>query len=722
MAHKKIFKSIAAVLFAGVFALLTPASLVPGACASVYAEGSGREIDGHAYVAESSDYRLYMSEEDLSLIIEDKKTGACMGSAISHDDGKNNASWLGAMRSAVVITMINGNDDTQQADLVNDNVTTRISKRFDGFDAEIYWTKYRFGLTLSVSISDEGLVAKIPDDSIIEEGPNYFIGTVAIYPYMGNSYLDEKEGYILVPDGNGALIYLDDKEGRFKSGFSGMIYGSDAGFEESNVTTLLKSRYNTISDANKVLAPVFGIAHTDDELAYLGIVEEGAARATIECIPNGVSVDYNRAFARFILRKTYTQPTSNNSTSGSLHIYESERSRSDLSVRYIFLSGDRADYSGMANAYREYLADRGAINKADSAYRTRIDFLGTERESWFLGTSAVVMTTVDDMKAILADLEGKGVDNLLVVYKGWQKGGLYDVPISSYSVESKLGGKAELTKLIKEQAEKGTEIYLYNNALLINPDEKNATFNVVKQINKRRYEEKTYKDVYERLLYLIPSRSGQLLDSFVKSYTAKGVSNLALAGICNTLFSYNYSGENHTRFETEAAYAETTDRIAAGTNLIAEQPFAYLWKNVNAFLDMPLYTSAYIFENESIPFLSMVLSGNIPVYAEYMNFEANKKEFFLKMIESGTYPSFYITKESSAELIYTNSSDIYSSEYETYKSVIAEYDGAFKEISKRTAGATLERHEILGGDRVMITYSNGVKILIDYNRMTYEVQ
>lgn len=36
---------------------------------------------------------------------------------------------------------------------------------------------------------------------------------------MGNSYLDDKAGYMLVPDGNGALIYLDDKEGRFKSGF-----------------------------------------------------------------------------------------------------------------------------------------------------------------------------------------------------------------------------------------------------------------------------------------------------------------------------------------------------------------------------------------------------------------------------------------------------------------------------------------------------------------------
>jgi homoserine trans-succinylase len=61
-----------------------------------------------------------------------------------------------------------------------------------------------------------------------------------------------------------------------------------------------------------------------------------------------------------------------------------------------------------------------------------------------------------------------------------------------------------------------------------------------------------------------------------------------------------------------------------------------------------------VYEDESIPFLSMVLKGVMPVYSEYVNFEANKQEFFLKMVETGTYPSFYITKESSANLIYTN--------------------------------------------------------------------
>ena len=336
MAHKRIAKIITSLLASALVLGLMQTSTLPFGLGLSVSEAA-TEINGHTFAAESAGYRLYMDESDLSLVVEDKETGAYMESSISHDDGKNNASWIGAMKSAVVLTMINGNDDTQQADLINDDVKKDIKYTDKGFTADLYWNKYRFGMTLEVEITDEGVTARIPDESIHEDGDSYYIGTIAIYPYMGNSYLDSKEGYILVPDGNGALIYLNDKEGRFKSGFSGMIYGNDIGFDESDVTTLLKDRYNTISDSEKVIAPVFGIAHTDDKIAYLGIVEEGEARASIECIPNGVSVDYNRAYAKFTLRKTYTQPTSNNSTAGSLHIFESERSHSDLKVRYIFI-------------------------------------------------------------------------------------------------------------------------------------------------------------------------------------------------------------------------------------------------------------------------------------------------------------------------------------------------------------------------------------------------
>lgn len=672
------------------------------------------EINGHRLIAENDNYALYMNEEYLSVIVLDKETGAYMESAVSYDDGKNNETWLAAMRSALVLTMVYGITDTQQVDLLTSEVTKDITYTEDGFSAKVYWNRYQFGMTLQVSLTEDGLVATVPEDSIVEDGTEYFIGTIAVYPYMGHTYLDEKEGYMFIPDGNGALIYLNDKEGWFSTGFSGMIYGNDPGFEESSTASLLWGDYDIVNKSTKVIAPVYGMAHTGEGIAYLAVVEKGAERAAIMANPNGVNVDYNRIYARFTLRTVYTQYTSNNSSS-AYRTAETVRSHSDLSVHWIFLRDEAANYCGMANAYRDYLLERGDLAVAeDTSYNTRIDFLGTDRETWVIGTTSVVMTTIDDIREIYGDLKGEGVTDILTVYKGWQKKGIYNLPISSYQADSGIGGTKALTDFIKEAEADGVGVYLYNDALRLNPSENSSTFNVVKRVNRRRFSEETYKDVYEEFLYLIPSRSNTLMGKFLSSYTKKGVDNLALAGITDTLFTNYYDGVFYSRYDNARSYDELVGGVAERTDLILEHPFAYLWKYTDAFLDMPLYTSSYMYEDESVPFMSIVLKGVMPVYSDYVNFEANKQEFFLKMVETGTYPSFYITKESSSDLVYTNSNEIYSSQYDVYRNTMIAYAKELSAINEKVDGAFIVGHEIMENGVTVVTYGNGVKIYLNY--------
>lgn len=703
----KVKKTIA--LFLAAVCLLASVSVFP----SLRAEAAEAQINGHSLIAENDNYALYMNEEYLSIIVLDKSTGAYMESSISYDDGKNNATWSAAMRSALVLTVIYGITDTQQADLINDEVTKDITYTDSGFSAKVYWTKYRFGMTLEVTLTEDGVIAFIPDESIVEDGEDYFIGTISVYPYLGHTYLDQKEGYMFIPDGNGALIYLDDKEGRFRSGFTSMIYGDDPGFARPSSSNLWQE-HNIVNDANKVMAPVYGMAHTSEGIAYLAVVEKGAERASIIANPNGANVDYNRIYARFTERVVYTQYNSNN-TSSAYQTAESGRSHSDLQVHWIFLEGENANYCGMANAYRSYLLERGdLVPGADNSYNTRVDFLGTDRESWVVGTSAVVMTTVDDIRDIYDDLKNEGVTDIFSVYKGWQKGGIYNLPISSYKADSKIGGTGDLTSLIKDAEADGIDFYLYNDALRLNPVESSSVFNVVKQINRRRFSESTYKDVYEEFLYLIPSRTDTLLGQFINSYTKKDVNNLALAGITNTLYSNYYDNVSYTRYNTAEEYDKILSNVDGQVDLVMEQPFAYLWKYTDAFLDMPLYTSDYMYEDESVPFMSIVLKGVMPVYSEYVNFEANKQEFFLKMVETGTFPSFYITKESSSNLVNTNSSDIYSSQYDVYRSTMITYADELAEINAKVEGAYIVGHEIRENNVTVVTYGNGVKIYLNY--------
>ena len=672
--------------------------------------------DDYVLAAESDTYRLYYYEPAFSIKLENKETGAVLESTVSDekDDGKNNASWTGYMKSGIVLTAIIGTLNTYQVDMntVKNDITTWYTD--NGIYAQIsFKDQYQFELGVEVSLIGDELIVRVPEESIKENKEGTYISTVSLFPFLGYTYLDEQEGYMLVPDGNGALIYLDNKEGRYSTGFSGLIYGIDDGMTNRAAVSTLWGRYETVTESNNVLAPIFGMAHLDDGLAYLGVVESGDERCSVEVVPNGVMVNYNRCFARFLLRDVFVQPL-NQSNSGTVPAVEQDRLHSDLQVRYCLLSGDDADYSGMANTYRQYLLDTGRIQKRDLSYNTRVDFLGTEREEFLMGTTAVTMTTADQAGDILDELRGLGVQNVLSVYRGWQKGGLYDVPVTSYNADSHIGGDGALKRFIRNEAEQGNRIYLYNDALSVNAKTNATTYNVMKMVNKRTFKNEVRAPVYDTFYYLMPGRSSGNLTRFAEDINKDGIPNLALAGITEVLFSYSSRGSYYSRTDTMDIYMDAVSEADNSVSLLMETPNAYLWKYSDAFLDMPLSSSDYLYLDREIPFLSMVLKGVVPTYSEYVNFEANKTENFLRMVESGMYPSFYVTAEDSSKLIYTNSRNLYSLEYTSYRDTIAEYDAALRALAEKVGQSCITDHEILDNGLVKVTYDNGVRIYVNY--------
>lgn len=690
---------------------------------SVTMEGATGEVDASKWitkddyekVAESDTYIMYLYEPRMSIMLENKETGEILESTLSDekDDGNSNATWVGYMKSGIVLTAIKGTNNTYQVDLNTVENKIDYAMNDNGFTATVSWPSYGFTLDVDVTLDGDDLVVTVPEDSIQETQADTYISTVSLFPMMGYTYLDDQAGYMFVPDGNGALIYLDNKEGRFSTGFSQMIYGDDDGFTDSSASTYLWEKYDTVLDPNQVIAPVFGMAHTQDQLGYLAIVESGEMRASIEAQPNGVMVNYNRCFAKFLLRDIYVQPL-NQSNSGTVTEAEADRAHGDLSVRYKLLSGDDADYSGMAVSYRNYLLDSNALAKKDTSYNTRVDFLGTDREEFLLGTKAVTMTTTDNIETMYSELQDAGVSSLLSVYKGWQKNGLYSVPISSYKADSHIGGTKSLTNLINSSGEKNYNLYLYNDALQVNARTNKTTFNVAKKVNKRTLEKEYNKQVYDTFYYLLPNKTVSELTNMTDSYTKKGVNNLAVAGISDTLFSYSHKGNYYTRQDTAEDYEKTLAGLDESTDLILEQPFSYLWQYTDAFLDMPLGSSDYMYLDEEVPFMSIVLKGIVPMYSDYVNFEANQQEFFLQMVESGVYPSFYLTYENSSALIYTNSSDLYSTEYATYKDQVVSYDKELRAVADKVQDACIIDHEKMDNGVTKVTYDNGVVIYVNY--------
>lgn len=672
-------------------------------------------------VAESDTYELYYYEPRFSIKLVNKETGAVIESTVSDEknDGKANADWTGVMQSGLTVGTI------EKATKVNDKLNMNTSKNEittwytdDGIYAEVSFPDAGISLGVQVSLQGDELVVRVPDETIREEKDDVYIYTICVFQFLGYTYMDEQDGYMFVPDGNGALIYLDDKEGRYASGFSSLVYGTDVGLTDIVATSTLWERYETVVNPNPVLAPIFGMAHLDDQQAFLGIVESGDERLTIEAQPNGARLSYNRCFPRFMMRDVYSQPLSNSSTANTTATVEADRLHSDLTTRYLLLSGEDANYVGMAKGYRQYLLDTGKISRQNLAYNTRVDVLGSERESFLMGTTAVPMTTVEQLRDIFAELRREGVKNVLTAYRGWQKGGLYNTPVEEYKADSAIGGNSDLTKAILEEAEQGNTIYLYDNALEVNAKTHSSTYNVMKKLNKRTFEKDVNGQVYDTFYYLMPRNAGEDLAALVESMNKENLKNIAVGGITENLFSYSSKGNYYSRTDTMDMFIDTIDELAGSTNMVLETPNQYLWKYASAMLDMPLDSSDYLYIDEEIPFLSIVLKGIVPTYSEYVNFEANKTENFLKMVEAGMYPSFYVTSEDSSKLIYTNSNNLYSLEFESYRATIAQYDRELRALAEMVGTSVITNHEILDNGLVKVTYENGVRVYVNYTNST----
>ena len=693
------------------------------ACSSALAgqdTGSGAlpdEYREYELVAESDRYEMYLYEPQISLVLRNKENGSLIASTLNPNtaQGKLNKTWKGYTHSGFVLDVLTGSSKNyKQADLINDEHTLDYAMKDNGFDAQVFYPEYGLGLTMQVRLEGDELTVTVPDASIREEKEGVYMAMVSLYPMFGATYMDERTGYMLVPDGNGALIYLTDKEERFSTGYSQMIYGNDSGFKENAASDYLWDIYETVVKPREVIAPVFGMAHTDEKTGYIAVVEQGENRCSIEAHPNGVMrVSYNRCFAKFLLRDVYKQPL-NQSESTKMDMLEKDRTHHDLSVRYCLLSGEEANYMGMAARFRRYLTEDLKLEKQDDAYRTRVDFLAADQERFLVGTRPVVMTSVADVREIYKDLRGAGVSSLLSEYRGWQNGGIWAVPVSSFSADGAIGGTDALKALIRDSKEQNYQLIPYVDALRMNASTNTFTYDAAKMVNKTTLKEKNTKQVYNLFYYLLPEKSAERLASLKESLVKHGIDTLAVGGITDTLFSWSLRDQYFTRNDGAAWYSKALSDLADGVSLALEEPFLYQWKDASAILNMPLDGSEYQYTDEEVPFMTLALKGLIPMYSDYVNFEANKTEFFLTLAETGVYPSFYITKQNSSDLLYTNSNDLYSTEYSAYRETIADYDRQFRALAEKTAGAVITGHEKLSGGVRRVTYSNGAVVYVNY--------
>lgn len=587
------------------------------------------------------------------------------------------------------------------------------------------------GITIPVEykLNEQGLTASVVLEEVREDSGNtgYYLMTVSLLPYFGAAHMEE-DGYILVPDGSGALIYFNNDKASYGA-YSQNVYGRDNGL----VTEVLTAETETAR------MPVFGITNGRD--GYLAVIDQGDTDATINAMTSGVSSSYNNVYASFTYRvftiSTFLFGTGSVDTTNVLALSEVAASLPAYSVNYILLSGNELTYVDMAKAYQSYLVEREGLSaKAQEEAPLYLELLGgLKMEEYVFGVGMDVMeplTTFAQAEEILGELMEAGVGDLAVKYSGWQKGGLEGKIPSKITFEGKLGGKSAYGSLVNFADANGIELFmdfdfvnLYKggNGYSVNGD-------AVQTVNTTPAYQYTYdwnlltKNEQERWKILTPASVQQAVGSMLGSAEKLQGANIALSTLGNMLYTdYSHKGNAMARNDTKNLWKELFGEVAEKFDAVmVEDGNSFVVPYVTHIYNVPMYSSQYDIEDESVPFYQIVLHGYVSYSTEPLNLSAVPERTVLKAVETGSSLSACLMYAESEVLADTKYNSYFSSYYAVWLERMAEYYKQTEEVLKLVSQAQIEGHEQVENGVFCTTYSNGVRVYVNYNTTDVKVE
>lgn len=712
------------------------------------------------YETEYIEY-YYREDRDIFAVLDKRngyvwKTGADIAFSAEKGEPKEkslNSTYIGIANSLITVeyyesdTIKNISSASKKGAsstlyMLNDNpATRRLDVSFEDIDLQI---------KVYITLSEDSITYDIPYEEITGKGKST-MAAILVTPFLGASggeaqFYDEETGeygdtvskyrvpgYVLVPDGCGGLIRFTDNETAFTE-YIGDVYGSDAATE----TYYYSSLSDVVPLKNPVL-PVFGIAHGDRQAAFVAYADSGAEYMDIIVRPDeNKKVKYTWAYPRFEFNTTYFQ-VYNKQGAGYFSMME-EPHRMDISMTYTFLAGDgtdansyAADYTGMAAAYREHLMENGILTKVTESPAEkpiRIDFMMADSKKGLLGMEQVVVTKAEDVDAILSELLEDGVTNINAGLIGWQKKGETLTRPDKAVYSGAIGTKKEFTDLIEKYSELGIDVSYAREVSTINEEMTNFFGTASKHINT------WYVNV--RKDWILPENApvkifGYATADKTAEWTKKlvekageGSKSFTLSGISNVLVSsYDRNGVDISATEAISVYQQTLEELNQEIKLNLSNPNMYLWKYTDRYLQMPVGTSQYVFETDTVPFLQMVLYGTMEMYAPYSNFSFYTQSDVLKMIDYNMSPAFILSKEPSYLLADTVSADLYSTEFSQYEDLIVSIYGKVNEVLSETAGYDWTDRTVVANGIIKNTYEKDGDtfcIIINYTEDDFNYQ
>lgn len=663
-------------------------------------------------VAENEKFRLFVDSDTLAFKLLDKRSGYVWHSGLDapQEGDRLNRAWQAFARSGVSIEYLDTRAVNRRISLTNAEHTLEVTPIDQGVSAQVTFLEFGISLRIVLQLEAEGVRVEVPSNSIREEKSEFKLGVLYLYPFLGATRGSQTPGYMVLPDGVGSLIRFADVT-KARNMFYGRYYGADLGM----VAALPFD--SEVRRPYPIAYPVFGMVHGERQNAFLSIVEQGAAYGEIQAHPAGILTNFNFLYNAFIYNESYYQAT--NRAGAGVTVVQRRTNEFDVVVHFRFLTGEEADYVGMARDYQRYLVEKGLLRKVpvtNPNIGVRLEFLGGDREQILLWSRFVPMTTLAEIEEILAALQ---IENVEVTYYGWQPLGASSMPPTALRLERSLGAIAELRALAERIAAKGGHFSLYLDPQAALREEAGysprndlaiAITNVTLIGHNRNHV----------MFYFTFDALRRRLEALQESIADHPPIGLALDQIGWVLYSDFRSERSLNRVQAVEAYRALLTE--SPVRLVLYRPNDYLFSAADAYLDMPLGDNGYVYTSETVPFLPIVLAGYLPYYGEALNFSANLQEDLLRHVDYGIYPSYFLTQRATAAMLNTRSNWIFTSSYAQWGEHIRETYRWMNGLLGPVRGQTIvARHQLAEG--VFATsYANDKQIIVNYTERPFFYQ
>ncbi len=570
-----------------------------------------------------------------------------------------------------------------------------------------------FKMALEYYLEDGTLRVRFPVNGLRFDDTAYQLTNIEILPYFGCGCYDY-DGYLLLPDGSGAIVRFEDYRELTGKTVTGKVYGQDYAFYEisgehqesvrmpvfgvvenyavikQDIVEVPKEPHQNLwgewvyDDVDRVIVKTA----TYEDKGFFAIIENGEAMASISTETGGPVMQYDTVKTTITPRQrdTYDIADAISGAGSAMWTVTSKRKYTgDYTIRYTMLTDATyaenaglkegeyypTTYMGMVNVARDYYEKQGILTRLTEEdvkediplyIETFGSFVAQEKILSFPVDVDTPLTSFEDLKKMTEQLAEAGITNLNYKLTGYFNGGMwYTIPYNA-DVEKSVGGEAGFTDFMQYAASK--DIGVFPDFDFVWADAAENT--IFSGLNKRQHIIKTMNTKYARIreydplfqqydgsymLAISPVYYEHFYDTFTQNYAKLSPIGISAGTLGEYLNSDFDKKDPYHREDNKEYTVELLARLKEDyKNVMTDAGNYYTWPYVTDILNVPLDSSEYLNTSETIPFMGMVLHGYVNFAGMAMNNAGDMEYQILKAIENGAAMYFQLSYENTEKL------------------------------------------------------------------------